>query len=584
MAFDGAFLRHVKTEIESIALNSRIEKIYQPNSEEFIFSLRSRGGVHKLLISSRANSSRIHFTSHIPENPDIPPMLCMLFRKKLHSARLINVRQPELERVLFLDFEVINELGDKTVNTVVCEIMGKYSNVILINNKGIIVDALKRVDFDMSRKRQIMPGMKYNLPPKQLKLNILKNNSGEIIEKISSDYSTENLSKAFLDCMQGISPIVCGTLSKKVALNDESFSALNLRQIDKLKGELDDLCKTIRECHGRPFMVMRNKPLDFTFINIKQISDDCLIKEYSSFSELLDDFYTQKDTIDRMRVKSQNLNRTVASILSRLKRKVKAQNEEIACGKDKENYKTLGDLINANIYSIEKGAKEIVVENFFEESLPKIKIKLDPSKSAAINAQKYYKDYKKAKTAQQVLKKEIIKANDEIKYIESIQDAINRAETETELSEIKKELVNQGYIKDKKKTKVKDKKLLPIEYVLENDYRVLVGRNNIQNDKLTTKIANKNDLWFHVKDMPGSHTILISNGKNVSDELIKNVATIAAFYSRARESSNVAVDYTIIKNVKKPNGAKPGMVVYDNYKTIFVTPNNEFIDNLINNI
>lgn len=573
MALDGAFLCHIKNEIEHIALGARIDKIYQPNKEEFVFSLRSRAGAHKLLMSARANSARVHFTQFLPENPAVPPMLCMLFRKKLLGAKLVAVRQPDLERVLFLDFVARNELGDEVKLTVAIEIMGRYSNIILIDAHGKILDALKRVDVATSSKRQILPGIKYTLPPAQDKLSILKENLTHVEKKINliAKVCEKPVSEAILSVVKGVSPIVC---------NEIEF-ALKSKKVSNLKDALEKLRTTILDANGEPFIIYDGaRPKDFSFIELPQHENSFKIKKCGSFSKLLDEFFSQRDSVDRMKVKSHDLRKQITTIISRLKKKLKIQEQEIISNENKDDFKLLAELVNANLYRIKNGSSEVVLENFYDENLSEIKIKLDPLISPAKNAEKFYSEYKKSKTAVEKLTAEMEKAQQEITYLESVLDAVNRANFESELAEIKNELCSSGYIKmsaNKGKSSKNEKSLPPIEYVLGENVRILVGRNNRQNDKLTLKKANKKNLWFHVKDMPGSHTILVADAKDIDDEILIKAAKIAAYHSSAKDSSNVPVDFAQVKDVKKTAGAKPGMVVYNNYRTLFVTPDDNFI-------
>ena len=574
MALDGAFLRHIKNEIESVALNSRIDKIYQPNKEEFVFSLRGKASSYKLLMSTRANSARIHFTKFLPENPISPPMLCMLFRKKLLGAKLVKVRQPNLERVLYLDFLARNELGDEVKLTLVIEIMGKYSNVILIDSKGKIIDALKRVDELISSKRQVLPKIKYKLPPKQEKLSLITDDVNQIEKKVNllSKVCGKSISETVLSVIAGISPIVCN----KIEWSLENNKSINLAE------ELSELKTVIENYAGRPFIVFDgDRPKDFSFIEPTHMSN-LKIKRSDSFSELLDDFFAHRDSIDRMKIKSYALRKQVNNVMLRLKKKIKIQKIELENNKVKDNLKLFADLINANLYKIKNKESEVVLENFYDENLRKIKIKLDPMLTPIQNAEKFYKDYKKSKVALQKLEEEINKAKQEILYLDTVLDEVDRARNESDLIEIKNELTLGGYIKLSKVKNEKIKALTPIEYNLCDGVKVLVGRNNHQNDKLTLKIASKKDLWFHVKDMPGSHTILTGYTDVMDERILLKAAQIAVYHSKARDSSNVAVDFALVKDVKKPVGAKPGMVIYKNYRTLFVTLDDKFVEEINN--
>ena len=575
MALDGAFLRHIKNEIENYALGSRVDKIYQPNKEEFIFYLRNKESVHKLLISSRANSARINFTKYPPKNPTVPPMLCMLFRKKLLGARLFKIRQPDLERVLFLDFECKNELGDLTLVSVIVEIMGRYSNIILVDGDGKIVDSLKRIDELTSSKRQVLPGLKYELPPAQNKLSLLSDSTEKIAERINlqSHKNDKSTSSMILSAVKGVSPIVCD----EIAFRSQTYKERGLLNI------LNYLKKIVDECSGKPFIVYENEiPKDFSFFEPTQYKNKLIIKKCDIFSQLLDEFFFKRDNADRIRAKTYNLRHQINNIISRLKKKIKIQTAELENNENKKNLKLFADLVSANIYRIKNGADEVTLENFYDENLSKVKIKLDPRLTPAQNVEKIYREYKKSKVAIEKLANEISKAQEEIVYMETVLDEIDRVSFEDELNEIKSELFSQGYIKRKtNNVKIKkDKALAPIEYYLSENIRVMVGRNNYQNDGLTLKTASKNNLWFHVKDIPGSHTILVADKKNINDDILIKTAKIAAYHSKAQNSSNVPVDFTLVKNVKKPSGAKPGMVIYNDYKTIYVTPSEKFIEEL----
>ncbi len=560
MALDGAFLRHVKEELRAALVGARVDKIYQPNSEEFVFSLRGKSGAHKLLLSARANSARVHLTEATPENPATPPMLCMLFRKKLLSAKLVDVRQPDLERVLFFDFDARNELGDEVLLTLAAEVMGKHSNVILLDEQQKIIDALKRIDLAKSSKRQVLPGLKYSLPPSQGKLSLLSNNIAEIVRKVEETVSSQGLVDALLQNVTGLSSVVCNEVAKE-------------SQVAGLRDSLMALKSTVENCSGAPFITYDgDRPKDFSFFEPPQFEDISRVKKCDSFSALLDEFFEQRDSIDRMKAKSHDLRKQIGNILARLRKKIKIQAREVESNKNKDNMKLLADLINANLYRIKPGANEVELENFYDENKGLVLIKLDATKTAAENAQNFYRQYKKSKVAVEKLAEEMDKAAQEIGYLESVLDAVERAEAERDLLEIKNELVAQGFIRLRGAGKQKMKAIPPIEYTLDGGAKVLVGRNNHQNDQLTLKMAAKKDIWFHVKDMPGSHTILVANSQPVEDETLLLAARIAAYHSKAKNSANVPVDFALVKDVKKPAGTRPGMVIYNNYRTLYVTP------------
>lgn len=582
MALDGAFLRHLKKEITDRALGARVDKIYQPNKEELVFLLRTRQEAFKLLLSARANSPRIHFTQYAPENPKVPPMLCMLLRKRLSGAKLVEVRQPGLERLLYLDFDAANELGDKVRLSLVIEIMGKYSNIILVDGQGKIVDALKRVDEEMSSQRLVQPGLAYELPPAQNKPCMLECQPEEIVEAIVHQPKNQSLNKGILNALQGLSPVVCREIEHQVGRGQELFTRdLTQEQRERLRFFLERLFTTVRDTAGEPYMVtkIKGKPMEFSFLNIVQYGTLASVSRWEDFSSLLDEFYEERDRQDRMRVKAQDLLRLLANASERLSRKINLQRGELARSEDREHLRVCGDLINANLYRIERGSAFADLENFYDENRL-MRVKLDPALNATQNAQKYYKEYRKAKTAQQVLGEQIAQAGQELLYVDSVFDCLSRAQSESELNEIRQELREEGYLKAVRDKRKPPAPLAPLEFVSSEGFRILVGRNNRQNDKLTLKQANNNDIWLHTKNIPGSHTIIVTGGRQPGDATLKEAAMLAAYHSRAKDSSQVPVDYTQVRYVSKPQGAKPGMVIYVHYQTLFVTPQHELTEKL----
>ncbi|MCQ2513884.1 MAG: NFACT family protein [Ruminococcus sp.] len=574
MALDGLFLRHIKNEIEKEALGARVSQIYQPNREELVFALRTFNGNKKLLMSARANSPRVNFCSKTPENPPQPPMFCMLLRKRIGGGKLVGIRQLDCDRVIFFDFDCINELGDNVRITVVCEIMGMYSNIIIVDSDGIIIDSLKRVDLTMSSKRLILPNIKYELPESQDKLNIIESMAEEVAETASGVMPETLLNKALLKTIQGVSPIICREIEYNVL--EGATNQIEGILYERLVSQLSNLKRIAENCSGEPYIVYREdgKPMDFSFIPIEQYGGFVKVEKCGSFSELLDLFYETRDTRERMRVKSQSLIKMLNNTRERISRKLGKQQLELAQCENREELRICGDLLQANLYRAEKGKEYIEVENFYDENYAVIRIRLNPAISPAANAQKYYKDYQKAKNAEKVLTEQIEKGKNELEYIESVLDTVNRAENEKELAQIREELTEQGYLHKQRGKQRPLAALPPIEFESSDGFKILVGRNNKQNDKLTLKTATKKDIWLHTKDIHGSHTIIISDGREVSDTAIYEAARIAAYHSKAQNSSQVPVDYTLVKYVSKPSGAKPGMVIYVNNKTVYVTPKN----------
>lgn len=572
MALDGIFLRHIKNEIEGEALGARVSQIYQPNREELIFSLRTFSGNKKLLLSARANSPRINFCVNTPENPAQPPMFCMLLRKRIGGGKLVSVRQNDCDRVIMLDFECVNELGDTVMITVVCEIMGMYSNIIIVDSNGVIIDSLKRVDLTMSSKRLVLPNIKYELPEPQDKLNILTCEAGVIADRIKNLDGEMPLNKAVLRVVQGVSPIVCRELEYRVL--EGATNRIEGVLLDKLTDELERLKNITAECNGKPYVVYREdgKPMDFCFMPIEQYSGFAKVEMAESFSELLDSYYETRDSRERMKVKTQSLTKLLTNTIERIARKISKQQAELDRCRNRENLRICGDLLQANLYRIQRGAEYADVENYYDEQNAVLRIKLNPAISPAANAQKYYKDYQKAKNAEIMLSEQLEKGRAELDYIESVLDVCQRAKTEKELAQIREELTEQGYLHSNRNKSKKQTALPPLEFTSSDGFKILVGRNNKQNDKLTLKTAAKNDMWLHTKDIHGSHTIILGEGKEITEQAIFEAACLAAYHSKAQNSSQVPVDYTLVRYVSKPSGAKPGMVIYVNNKTIYVTP------------
>ena len=534
-----------------------MDKIHQPSRDEIVINLRSREGSKRLMLSCNADSARIHFTDYPPENPAKPPMLCLLLRKRLMGAWVDAVEQDGLERIIKIKFTATDELGDKTCYYLIVEIMGKYSNIVFVDKDNKIVDAVKRVDESKSHIREILPGIIYTAPPKQDKLNIFTDDLFLIKDRIKN--SSKAPAKAVMDTLMGVSPIVCREIENGLSLEEFKRQAAN----------------------PKPVAVITDTPKDFTFIDVKQYDNLAQIREFETFSQLLDYFYYERVRLMRIKSRSADLFKTLATLQERSVRKRENRRLELESCKDKETYKIYGDLINANQYRLEKGAHYYDLENFYDNN-NLVRIPADVSLTPSQNAQKYYKEYRKKQVAESKLTDFIAQADVEVKYFDTVIDALSRAETDSEITEIKNELSQGGYIKKTVTKKKNEKALKPMEFKTRDGFRVLVGRNNIMNDRLTLKTAKNYDTWFHVQDTAGSHVICETSGKEITDEAIHDCAVIAAYYSKARSSSNVAVDYTLVKNVKKPNGAKFGFVVYTPYNTEYATPTIEEIERLKN--
>lgn len=576
MALDGAFLYAVKNELSAL-IGGRVEKIHQPSREEIVISMRTRGGGKKLYISANAGSARVHVTEKSVDNPQTPPMFCMLLRKHLGSGKLINIRQDGLERILFIDFECVNELGDVVTVTLACEIMGRCSNLIIINQDGKVIDSIKRVDEEMSRERMVLPGMRYTLPPRDSRLNFLTADHDEIIAAIHGAAPAE-LSKALIRVFEGISPILA---------REWTFFAGRGTHIesDKIDGDqLDRLLFIIKrtreqllngECCFSAASDKEGQLKDFSFIRLSQFGTLMYTKELTSASELLDYFYFERDRAARTKQRANDLFKLLVNLTERTTRRIAAQHEELAACKDKGYFKLCGDLISANMYRIQKGDSMATLENFYEEECPTVEIKLDVRKTPSQNAQYYYNEYKKAVTAEEKLAVQIEKGKEELQYLDSVFDALTRAASENDIIQLRLELSEQGYIRSGTGKVKPPKALPPIEYKSSDGFTILVGRNNHQNDQLSLKFAEKSDLWLHTQSITGSHVLILTDGETPPDRTIEEAAIIAAVNSRGRNSTLVPVDYCLAKFVKKPSGAKPGKVIFTNYQTAFVKPDAE---------
>ncbi|WP_028518438.1 Rqc2 family fibronectin-binding protein [Ruminococcus flavefaciens] len=581
MALDGAFLYAVRNELLPL-IGGRVEKIHQPSREEVIISIRTRSGSKKLYISSNAGSARVHITENTVDNPQTPPMFCMLLRKRLGSGKLIDIRQDGLERILFLDFECVNELGDVVTVTLACEIMGRCSNLVIISHEGKVIDSIKRVDEDMSRERLVLPGMKYTMPPRDDRLNFLTAEPEEIVSRLRSTEPKE-LSKALIRIFEGISPILArewaffagrGAHLESDTIDGDQLDRL-LFVIKRTKGQLEN-----GECCFSVASDKEGQLKDFSFIRLSQFGTLMYTKEIPTASELLDYFYSERDRAARTKQRANDLFKLLMNLTDRTSRRIAAQREELDACADKEHAKLCGDLISANMYRIQKGDSSATVENFYDESCPQMTIELDVRKTPAQNAQHYYNEYKKSVTAEEKLAVQIQKGEEELQYLESVFDSLTRASSENDIIQLRLELREQGYVRYAGGKAKPPKALPPVEYKSSDGFTILVGRNNKQNDQLSLKFAEKSDIWLHTQLITGSHVLILTDGETPPDKTIEEAAVIAAVNSSGRNSGLVPVDYCLAKFVKKPAGAKPGKVIFTNYKTAFVKPDAELEQSL----
>lgn len=581
MALDGVFLRLIKNQLEPL-IGGRVDKIHQPSREEILLTIRTREGTFRLLFNTGAGNARVHVTTAEIENPKTPPMFCMLMRKHLSSGKLMDIRQDGFERILYFDFDSANEMGDICRFTLAIEIMGRHSNLILINSENKIVDSIKRVGQDMSSVRMILPGMTYTLPPKEQRFSLIDNESSEICNGVK-DYPKYTLPKALMKVIEGISPVFAREAEFYTAKGEELVvENMTDEHFDRLNFFIKKTASDLKSGENK-YTVLRTKDgllKDFCFCDISQYGNLMITKQFESPCEVLDYFYSQRDSVARMKQKAQDLFKILMNTIDRISRRTANQRQELKECAEREKLKKCGDLIMSNLYRIEKGQGSVEVEDFYEPDCPIIKIKLDKRLNPSQNAQKYYREYRKLDTAEKKLTGLIKEGEEELLYIDSVFDSLTRATTEGEVAELRTELAEQGYVKLSRIKGKPPKAMPPMKFISSNGYEILVGRNNKQNDKLTCKTADKTDIWLHTKELTGSHTIIRCNGENPPESTILEAAIIAAYHSKGRNSSQVPVDFTLIKNVKKPTGAKPGMVIFTSNQTLYVTPDEELVEKL----
>ena len=580
MAYDAGILRLIVNEVKSKEI-CKVEKIYQPSNDEIIILLRSRTENLRLLINVGSNYPRMNFTSSQSENPNKAPMFCMLLRKHLAGAKLLDANQYGYERACELEFEAYDEMGFKSKKYIICEIMGKYSNLILTDADKKIIAPLKSIDISTSEKRPILSGMKYELPPKQDKTDPLAMSENDFDDIFARASKEMRIDKFITSYFMGIAQSTAREIAYSVA---GSIDAI-LAETDKslVKNKLFEIIDSIKNNTAQPYLVLDGlgSTIEYSYTKLEFYGKDYSNEILPSFSELIDSFYAKKSKNERIKQKSTDIQRLLTNAENRINRKIAVQTEELKDCEQSDEYKLFADLITANIYLMKKGASSVKVVNYYDENCNEIEIPLDTRLTPAQNAQRYYKRYTKAKTAKIEISKQIELARVERDYISTVAHALTKAETENDLNEIREELYHSGYasrMKNYSATKIPSPK--PLKFKTSGGYTVLCGKNNKQNDYITTKLSSKLDWWFHVKNLPGSHVLMQSNGEEPSEKDFTEAAEIAAYYSKA-EGDNIAVDYTQIKHVKKPAGSKPGYVIYHVNWTAYVTPNEKKVNSLL---
>ena len=577
MPLDAICLGAVTNELNTVLTGCRIEKVYQPDRDEIVIQTRGQGGARRLLVSIAAGTPRVHFIETARENPAVPPMFCMLLRKHVQGAKIAAVTQPAVERMLSIELDTTDEMGVACKKHLICELMGKHSNVVLCGEDNRIIDAMRRVDGDLSGKRQVLPGLFYRMPPAQDKHDPFAVSGVGLAAAAAQADGEQMLDRFLLNTLLGFSPLLCRELAFR-ATGDTAkpLGMLSDEERNRLAKVYDDFLAYIEEERWKPFLLTKSEDsavFDFTFLPVTQYEGLMNVTQYESFSSLLAAFFEKKGRVERMTRRSSDLHKAVVNARDRLARKLSAQKKELAGAHDREKYKRTGELITANLYQLEKGMNKAKVIDYYNKDCPEVEISLDVRLTPQQNAARYFKQYAKAKTAERILTEQLEKGRQEFSYLESVVQELQQAELEQDFNDIRTELTEGGYLRGRgKKQPGFQRASRPREFRSTAGLRILVGRSNRQNDKLTCKDADRRDIWFHTQKIHGSHVILCTGGIEPDRRSIEEAASLAAYYSQGREGGKVPVDYTPVKFVKKPAGGKPGMVVYTTYQTIYAVP------------
>ncbi len=571
MAFDGITIACLAAELRDCLLGGRIHKIAQPETDELILTCRGNQGVKKLLLSASASLPYLYFTEQNKTNPLNAPSFCMLLRKHIGSARILNISQPGLERVLFMDLEHLNEMGDLCQKRLIVEIMGKHSNIIFCDQDGKILDSIKHVSSNMSSVREVLPGRQYFIPKTQDKLDPLEISEETFLSQVCA--RPMEIGKALYGACTGISPVMANEICHRASL-DSAAIAQSLTENEKLHlcHVFLRLMEQVKNGEFSPHMVYKgDEPIEYAAFPMTQYGEGYVLKPFSSMSELLETWYASKSVITRIRQKSADLRKIVQIALDRNRKKYQLQQKQLKDTGKKDQYKVYGELINAYGYGLEEGCKSFRALNYYTNE--EISIPLNPDYSPAENAKRYFARYNKLKRTEEALNQQIQETSAEIRHLESIQTSLDIALQESDLAQIKEELMDYGYIRRKygKKQKIQGKSK-PFHYVSSDGFHMYVGKNNFQNEELTFKVASGNDWWFHAKQMPGSHVIVKSDNQELPDRTFEEAGQLAAYYSSGRGAPKVEIDYIQKKHVKKTPGGKPGFVIYHTNYSLVAAP------------
>ncbi len=610
MAPDAATMALCAAELNAALPEARIDKIFQPAKDEILLNLRTRAASFRLLIAARTGYARVCLTDETYENPATPPSFCMLLRKHLTGGRLLRVRGSRDERIMFFDFMCTNEMGDLVYNTLAAELMGRYCNVVLFRRElpegvaakngpvpgnteffdGKILDALKRVDFDDSGVRQLLPGLPYTLPPRRDVPDFFSMTEESLAAAFGGEPNAQQemipAETALKKLCGGVGPAVVREVLFRAGVDGARPLPASATGPGEGNPAVGRLWQAIREIQtdyangGVPTMVRKpdGEAVEFSFTALTQYAPPCEMVRYGGYSQLLEAFYAGKNKAERMRQKSKALRKTVQNLCERAVRKQAARMEEQAEGEKSDSLRVFGELLTANLHTFQKGDKSVTVQNWYTGS--DITIPLDVRLAPSANAQKYFKEYRKKQTAAKMLEKLLAESAHETAYLKSVLYEVDAAENEAELNEVRAELKSAGYLKYYKQ---RDKKQKPADfwrYTSSDGFLILAGRNNVQNEKLSLKTARGKDLWFHVKNAPGSHVVVMSGGKDIPLPTQNEAAMLAVWHSGQQNSAQVPVDYTEVKNLRKTGDLPPGMVLYEHYETAYVTPEADVLEQL----
>ncbi|MFC0524077.1 NFACT family protein [Pontibacillus salicampi] len=565
MSFDGVVTRAISHELHEKITPGRIMKIYQPTQTELVFTVRSQGVNHSLLLSAHPSYARIHLTKEKYQNPKEPPMFCMLLRKHLIGGFIESIEQVDMERVIRINVRSKDEIGDETTKSFIVEIMGKHSNLLLVDDeREMILDCIKHVSPAQNTHRTLLPGNSYIGPPDQGKTNPLSIDGDTFVRKL--DFNSGKMDKQIMGLLQGFSPLIATELVYRAGLGSQG----------RLKEEFESLQHQILHHTYEPAILTGDKE---QFYVLSLASKDMEEERYDSVNEMLDAYFSGKAERDRVKQRAGDLSRFLKNELEKNKRKIKKHEQTLKKAEKADEYQKYGELLTAHMHLVKQGDTSVTVHDYYKEEQPDLTVELNPNKTPSENAQSYFQTYNKMKKSGEVVQEEIKKAKENIDYLDQLLQQIDAAREE-DIEEIREELREEGYLRAKpqQKKKKQPSKPKPDSFVSTDGVTILVGKNNKQNEYVTSKMAHRDDIWLHTKDIPGSHVVIRES--EPSEETLIEAAQLAAYFSKSRSSSSVPVDYTLVRHVKKPNGAKPGFVTYDNQKTVFVTPDEAIIRSL----